>query len=165
MVRRAGMAPMLPRPAVAHPLALAPLPRRERISLAGEGIVVGTKLQAHRRAVEAVSPTEHVHEIAPVGVRYVRSLVAVDHDDGRIAAPLVGVTQLDASPAYQRWLVLLERGFERARELGRRDLAHRRLVGRMHRMHQFTDAGAMTRRDEMHRREVRETQALLQLLA
>src|SRR5512138_85153 len=129
-------------------LALAALPGRERIALALVGVLVGPKLDAHGRAFEVEALAKYVTEIAAIRVGHVRRLIAVDDDYRRVAAALVRITQFDAAALHERRLMLLDRLLEHARELGRRHLAHRGLVRRVHGAQQFAHAGAVQRRDE-----------------
>src|SRR5512138_3103059 len=113
-------------------LALAALPGRERIALALVGVLVGPKLDAHGRAFEVEALAKYVTEIAAIRVGHVRRLIAVDDDYRR-----------DAAALHERRLMLLDRLLEHARELGRRHLAHRGLVRRVHGAQQFAHAGAV----------------------
>ena len=58
-----------------------------------------------------------------------------------------------------------ERAFQRARELGRRDLAHRGAIRLVHRFHQLTDPAPVARGDEVQRREIDERQTHSELRA
>ena len=74
----------------------------------------------------------------------------MDDDARRVASTLVRIAQLDAPAAHQRRLVLHDGALECLGELGRRDIGHRRVVRLDGRRDQLTDAGAVTRRDELH---------------
>src|SRR5690606_22041313 len=142
-----------------QPLPTTALSRRQGIALAFERILVGAEFDAYRRAFESEGLAEDVAEIAAIGVGDVLHLVAVHDDDRRVAAALVCVAQLDAPAAYERRLMLLDCGFEHARELGCRHLAHRCIVGMRDAAHQLADARAVQRGDEMNRRELEKRQA------
>src|SRR5690554_6116453 len=60
-----------------------------------EGVLAGTELEAHRRAADLEHLAEGVGQVAAVGLGQRLGLVAVDHDDRRVAAALVGHAQLD----------------------------------------------------------------------
>src|SRR5260221_1617156 len=102
--------------ALDQPLALAHLTRRQGISLAGERVLVAAERDAYRRAHQIERLAIDIDQIAAVGVRHVIGLIAVDDDDGRIAAALVGVTQLDAAAADQRRLMAFDRRFQHPRQ-------------------------------------------------
>ena len=87
-----------------EPLAFAHLARRQLVAAPGKGVRIGTEFDPHGRARQPERLAEVVLEVAPVGIRDVLRLVAVDDDDRRIASALVGVAQLDAPPADQRRL-------------------------------------------------------------
>src|SRR5437868_5782555 len=82
-----------------HPLhqalAGAYLARGELVAFALERVFVGAEFHAHRSAFEAEVLAEDAGEVAPVGIGDVLDLVAMDHDDRRVAAALVRVAQLD----------------------------------------------------------------------
>src|SRR5688572_2165556 len=137
-------------------VALALLPRRELVAPAGVRVLVSAELDTHRRPHEPEHPPEVVLEITPVGVGHVLGLVAMYHHHGWIAAALVGIAQLDAPPAHQRRLVARDRGFERARELRGRQLAHRRTVRDPDRIHHIADTGSVACGDEVHGRKGQE---------
>ena len=92
-------------------------------------------------------------------------LVAVDHDARRILAALVRVAQLDAPAVHQRRLMHRHRLLERASELRRAHLSHRRFVGADQSPDELADARAVTRGNEMHRRERHEIELQRELAA
>src|SRR5260221_5187256 len=88
--------------ALNQPLALAHLTGRQGISLAGERVLVAAERDADRRAHQIERLAVDIDQITAVGIRHVIGLIAVDDDDGRIAAALMGVKQLDAAAPDQR---------------------------------------------------------------
>src|SRR5690606_13482282 len=79
------------------------LPRGEdRALLVGVGVGALAELDPQRRALELEDLDEGVLEVALVLVLDGRDAGAVDHDHGRVGAPLVGVAQLRADLAGER---------------------------------------------------------------
>src|SRR3569833_2630517 len=108
------------------------LTRGERIFLVGIRVLAALEFDAERRALEAQRRMKAVDEIALVGGGHGLRLRAVHYDERRIAAALMGVTQLDAAAVRDGLRVVYHRVLLQPREFGRRHLAHRGLV-RAHR--------------------------------
>src|SRR5580704_5786897 len=87
----------------------------------------------------------------------------MDHDSRGVSAALVRVPEFDAAAAYERRLVHGQSLLESASELARRHLTHRRFIRPHYRLHDLTDAGAVSRRNEVQRRERHEIELESQL--
>ena len=135
-------------------------------------------LQQHKHRVSIINDTitgaevignKVAFEEAFVGVRHVFQRVAMNHDDGRIHAALVGVTHF--RPVHADLLRRLEsdRLLQQAGQLGRRHLSHRGRLGLDDGLPDRTKSLALARRDQMQRSKLQKCQAgldlALQLLA
>src|ERR1700728_290403 len=61
--------PILPLIALNQPFAFANVPRRQRVALAGVGVLIAPKRHSHRRAHQVKCLAIHIDQIAPVGLR------------------------------------------------------------------------------------------------
>ena len=136
--------------------ALLDLPLGEFIAAPGKRVRILTKFDTHRRALQPKRLTVRVDEVAAIGFRHLQHLVAVNDDDRRVAAALMGIAQLDASTAHERWLVRLDSRFEDARQLRCWQLLERSLGSAVGFRQQVADAGAVQRRDEVALRKIKE---------
>ena len=98
-----------------------------------------------------------------IGLGQVLGLVAVNDDDRRIAPTLVGIAQLDAPPAHQRWLVIKHGLFQYPGEFGGGQVTVGRGIGAVHRAEQLTDPGAVQGGDKKELGEIEERQLEIDL--
>src|SRR5690606_27634447 len=125
-----------------HALATPLLPFGEHVALAGERVLAVAEFDADRGALEPVALAEEVFEVATIRVVDVARARAVDHDGRRVAAARMREAQLRRVAAYQRRLVGRVRGFDCTGQFGGRELACRRGMRAVDRLHEFPDAGA-----------------------
>src|SRR5206468_7661617 len=71
---------------------------------------------------------EEMFQVPAVRRRYIPEPRTVDHDQRRILAALVRIAQLGPAHSGARRLLAQDGGRQSARELGRRELRHRRSV-------------------------------------
>src|ERR1700719_151786 len=158
----AGILPLI---ALDQPFPLAYLPGCQGIALAGERVLLAPEGHPDRSTHQIEGFAIDIDQVAPVGIRHMIGLVAVDDHDGRIAATLMRVAEFDAAPADQRGLVAFDGRLQHARQLRRTHVAHGRRIDLAYRRKQLADAAAMARGDEMQGCEIGELQPLLDLLA
>ena len=88
-------------------LSAALLAGCEGVAAPLEGVGARAQFQPQGGAVQFQDLAEAVDEVAAVAIRQGVGLLAVNDDDGGIAAPLVGIAQLDAATIDQGWLMFL----------------------------------------------------------
>jgi hypothetical protein len=89
----------------------------------------------------------------------------VDDDDRRIAPALVRIAETDAAAPDDRRCVRADGVLQHARELGGRQVPHRRLPRALGGGQQVADAGAVQRGNGHRPHEIEKRQAALELLA
>src|SRR5688572_19504813 len=82
------------------------------------------QLDFERRTLQFESLPEKSFQVTPITVGNVLERAAVDDDARRVRPALVRVAQLRSPVACARRLLLRDRGLQRAREPGRRQLRH-----------------------------------------
>ncbi len=89
---------------------------------------------------------------------------AVDDDDGRVAAALVRIAELDAPPVHRRGRVAAHRRLQNAGQIGCGEVARPRLPCALGAAEQIAHSGAVQCRDEVHARKIRESQLAFEAL-
>jgi len=144
-----------------HSTALLALPVGQGVAPPGVGIVSAFELDAQRRAAQPEDRAKPIHQVALVTRRHLTGLIAVDHDDRRVATALVCISQLDPAPVHQRRRVLGDRQFENPGQFRCLEIDSRRRVGRVGGRDQVAYPAAVQRRDEAPIGEIEERKAAL----
>src|SRR5690606_34733919 len=139
------------------------LPARERIAPPRERVLAAAQLDPDRRALEPQPLAERVLEIALVMVRRPLGLRAVDHDDRRVAPPLVRIPQPDLPPADRRRRMRGRGPVQQLGEARRRQIRARRIERRERRADQLHDPAAVQRRQIVAARPAHEIELALGL--
>src|SRR5258708_144972 len=90
--------PILPLIALDQAFAFANLTGRQGVTFSGERVVITAKRHSDRGAHQVKRLAIDVDQIAPVSIRHMVGLVAVNDHDRRGLGSLVGVALLDAAP-------------------------------------------------------------------
>src|SRR5471030_535170 len=146
-----------------HPTLLVDLTVSQRVLVAFVRVLAAFELDANRRTDQLQDTTVGVFQVAYIRLRYFLDLVAVDHDQRRVGAAQVSVTQLDAAAADHRWRVLADRIFEDLGQTAGWPAGNSGFERRLYRLVKVTDARTVQCRDEVDVGEVDEEQTALQL--
>ena len=84
------------------------LPRCQRVLLSLVGVVAGLELDVDRGTDDSQRRPESPDQVAPVVVGDQIRLIAVNDDDRRVGAALMGVAKLDPPSAGERWWPMLD---------------------------------------------------------
>src|SRR3989338_8597608 len=139
-------------------IQLAPAnPRPVRLALLGLGqgpgflalerVLAGIELNPEWRALQLEDLAENALQITGIAGRHIVQAAAVDHDQRRIAAALMGIAHLGAEARTFRRLLFFDGGDQRTGEFRCLQFRHRRRTGFIHRLHPLADAAAIQARN------------------